>query len=125
MEGLIRWYGNVFDISVGLNSTNPAQVEATKAYLQEIYNQRERWLLLQRLYMAGDTYFDMESQTEKTYATDETFTCGENQRIQELKDPEDETKVIQRWVEQFGLDPNCTIFRLGMTVEQVEAILGV
>ena len=99
MRGIPKWFNTIEDV---LNSMK-LDKEATKAKLQEMLDGRFVWVATKKL---GDKDKGVEDVTHKVMAQQE-MDGGKEERFQyELQE-----------------DPNAWMFRIGLTVEEINSYL--
>lgn len=121
MLGVPKFLNTRFDWEVMLSEFP----DEAKQWLRDQLTARERWLTEKNLYLAGQTYQEVEGEEliEKTYESDEPYIEDETHRIQEMKDEND--VVIGRVQEVWGVDPQWYVSaRLNLSIEEVNEILG-
>jgi hypothetical protein len=94
MKGFPKTIGTRHDVDTLLIS----QPEKTKAYLKTCLDEVMQWSPCEML--------DLEDETHKVVVTDATDTQEETRQQYELK-----------------IDPNCKLFRLGLSVADAEMML--
>lgn len=96
--------------------------DKTKEFIRTIYEQRHSWLPIKTLGLTGHEYVD-ENGDIQTYQSDEEFEIEDGvTRIVELKD--EIGNIVNRTVEEYKLDPNCRLLKLGISDNDIDIILG-
>lgn len=78
--------------------------EQTKSWLQDQLTAKERWITIRQL------------EPEEEYTEDDTH------RIASIEN--EEGVVIQRYAEEYMVDPNWYCYRIGLTDGEINTILG-
>ncbi len=101
MKGEPKHWNTKKDVMVALKGWP----ERTKKTLQTFLNGVEKWMVDKKL-KDGE-----KGVTDKTH------------KIREIKDEETD-EVVERYQLVYKQDPNCKLFRIGLTVEEVKKILS-
>ena len=100
MKGMPKTFNSKKDVEFCLNYWP----EMTKDFLQKIKDSRKTWLI--------DHKMDL----------DETGVEDETHKVTEIYDEND--NLTEKYQMIWDEDPNARLFRLGYTVEEVDALLG-
>lgn len=106
MRGAPKWFNTKQDVMNCLSSNNAEQIAAAKKFLQAILDNRFTHEVVREV-------LDTESI--------ESIVLEDGQWVVETQDEENPnvTHLILHSIE----DPNCRLFRLGFTVEEVQTLL--
>jgi hypothetical protein len=119
MRGFPTYFNTKQDV---LNVIAVYPVE-TKAFLKRCLDERFSWLpsktKKQEFLVAGKKASFSSAQK---MAKGEKSVIDATHRVVEIKD-EATKEVTERYQEEYREDPNCQLFRLGFTVDEVEKLL--
>lgn len=121
MQGVPKHINTRFDLDIMLEHFP----DEAKDYLRNQLDSREKWITQKKLYIAGETYTEMENDelVEKVYESDEPWEESETSRVVEIKNEED--VVVSKYGELFMEDSNWYLSsRLGMSYEEALSIIN-